>query len=264
MRIRVFYLAIILLACSSPLLANISFASNASYIALSNQIARKTHLQVATNNMANSNSIGYQADNMLFCNIDVKQTPKRSNSFVSPCGIYRNEKGGTLKITNRPLDLAVTGQGYFKVLTPAGERYTHNGAILISSDYQLVNHQGMPFASAENEPIVLPADSRDVYITEDGGVYADGEQVDFIGVFGPTNPKNLKKEGNDLYSSQDNDILLEQFTIVSGALMSSNVSSVAVMTDIMELEKSASMTNNFQADIHDLERSTFSKLGSKN
>jgi len=46
--------------------------------------------------------------------------------------------------------------------------------------------------------------------------------------------------------------------------MNSNVSSVVAMTDMIELEKSATMTSYFQASVYDLEKTALEKLSGKN
>ena len=52
---------------------NSAYANNSTYITLSNQIARKTQLAMVANNVANANTTGYEADNVLFKNIDTRQ-----------------------------------------------------------------------------------------------------------------------------------------------------------------------------------------------
>ena len=42
----------------------------------------------------------------------------------------RTDKGG-IKITNRPTDVAIGGDGYFEAATPKGARYTLDGSVLI-------------------------------------------------------------------------------------------------------------------------------------
>ena len=61
-------------------LCNAAKANNASYIALSSQIARKTQLEVISNNVANANTVGFEQDAVIFRNVDLKQNSKRNNS----------------------------------------------------------------------------------------------------------------------------------------------------------------------------------------
>jgi flagellar basal-body rod protein FlgF len=238
----------------------ITLADNSSYITLSNQIARKNQLNIVTNNIANTKTIGYESDNVLLKNIDRKQSPKRANSFVYIEGSYKNENIGSLKRTNRSLDLAIGGTGYFKILTPRGYRYTLNGAIFLNSDRMLVNSDNMPFASRDNQPILLPLDTNDIKVSEDGIVYADNEEIDVLGVFTFATNNHLVKESNSLYNTQEADILMDEFTIISGALRESNVSSTKSLAEMLELQRSSAMTNNLMSDLADLEKSVITKI----
>jgi len=235
-------------------------ANNSSYIALSNHIAQRTKLEVSANNTANVNTVGYEADGVIFKNIDLKQSSSRSNSFVYADGTYMSEGSGPIKMTHRPLDMAIAGYGYFKIITSRGERYSLNGAAFLNNEYVLVNTDGLPFASRGGQQITLPADTVDVRISEDATVYADGDEIDIIGIFSFVEPNGLVKEGNNLYISRVRDILLDEYTVVSGALRGSNVNSAKSMTEMIELQRSASMTNNLLSNVAELEKSVITKV----
>jgi flagellar basal-body rod protein FlgF len=237
-----------------------AFAGNATYITLSNQIARKVQLGVVANNAANSNTIGFEQDDLLFKNVDVKQSAKRANSFVYHKNTYLSGEQGEIKVTNQPLDIAISGEGYFKILAPKGERYTLNGAITINRDYILVNTNGLPFASVDNQPIAIPADTVDVRIAPDGTVFADNQAAGIIGVFVLDDKSKLRKEGKNLNVAFTRDILVENPAIISGALRMSNVSSAVVMTEMVELQRSTGMTNSLLSEMADLERSMMTKF----
>lgn len=242
------------------LLSQNVIAGNAAYIALSNQIARKEQLEVVANNIANVNTIGYESDNVLFRNVEVKQQSRYSNSFVKTNGTYKSFEQGTLRMTNNITDLAIVGDGYFKILTPRGERYTLNGSVIINNANVLVNHQGYPFANLNSDPITLPDNLQNIYISKDGVIFINNEEIDTIGVFSIESKNQLIKEGNSLYISQIPAIISNNFTVVSGALRVSNVNSVEAMQDMLELQTSAKVTNSIMSDIVDLEKAAISKI----
>ena len=132
---------LLLLLWESFFLCNMATANNASYIALSSQIARKTQLEVVSNNVANSNTVGFEQDAILFRNANLKQNSKRNNSFTWAETTYRTGDKGGIKVTNRPTDVAIGGEGYFKVATPRGDRYTLDGLMLINNQGVLVRLQ---------------------------------------------------------------------------------------------------------------------------
>jgi flagellar basal body rod protein FlgG len=197
---------------------------------------------------------------VLFKNIDTKQSTKRSNSFVYTEGVYKNGDRGTLQVTNRSMDLAIASEGYFKILTEQGDRYTLNGGLFINSEYMIVNATGLPFASRDGQPVLIPVDTQDVRVAADGSIYADDDIIGIIGVFSIADINQLIKEGNNLYSTRVRDTLLDDFTIISGALRSSNVSSTKAMTEMVELQRSLGATNNLMSSLADLERSVITKV----
>jgi flagellar basal body rod protein FlgG len=239
---------------------NITYANNASYITLSNQIARKTQLDMIANNVANSNTVGFEQDNLLFRAIDVKQNARRNNSFAFAEATYRNGGSGAIKVTNRPTDLAIGGEGYFKVATPRGARYTLDGSMVINNQGVLVNMDGFPYLSADGAFIEIAEDFQTIEVASNGAIFVDDEEISIIGVFGFDTRDPIIKEGGNLYAIQGGDILLEEFTIISGALKSSNVNPTLAMAQMVEMQRSFGLTTDVMTNINETENSAINKL----
>jgi flagellar basal-body rod protein FlgF len=239
---------------------NVAYANNASYITLSNQIARKTQLDMIANNVANSNTVGFEQDNLLFRAVDVKQNARRNNSFAWAETTYRNGDPGGIKITNRPTDLAIGGEGYFKVATPRGARYTLDGSMVINNQGILVNMNGFPYLSFEGEFIEIAEDFQTIEVASNGAVFVDNEEIGTIGVFGFDTPDPIIKEGGNLYAIQGGDVLLEEFTIISGALKASNVNPTLAMAQMVEMQRSFGLTTDVMTNINETETSAINKL----
>lgn len=241
-------------------LCNAAKANNASYIALSSQIARKTQLEVISNNVANANTVGFEQDAVLFRNVDLKQNSKRSNSFAWAETSYRTGDKGGIRVTNRPTDVAIGGEGYLKVATPRGPRYTLDGSMLINNQGILVNSSGYPYLNAENIPIEIPDDFQTIDIGQDGTIFVDQEEIAILGVFGFDSDDPIIKEGGNLYAIQGNDRLLEEFTVISGALRESNVNSTLAMAKMIEMQRSYGLTTDLMTNVNETETSSIQKL----
>ncbi len=250
----IFLLAELFLQCTV-------FANNTSYIALSNQIARKRQLEAVANNAANIDTVGYEQDDILFRKVDTKQNSKRSNSFVWAETTYKNGDSGSLKITNRPIDLAIGSEGYFKIITPRGSRYTLDGSMIINNQNILVNIDGYPYSSADGEVITLPDVFQRIDVSEDGTVYVDDEDIAVIGVFGFRESDPLIKEGGRLYKSAGTEYLVENYKIIAGAIRQSNVNPTLVMAKMVEMQRSVGMTNNLISDVSELDKTVITRLG---
>ncbi len=240
---------------------HIAYGNNASYITLSGQIARKNQLDVTANNVANIHTIGYEQDSLISRDVSVKQNSRNNNSFNWTETTYRNGDLGPIKITNRPTDVAIAEEGgYFKVMTPRGPRYTLDGMMHISNQSILVNSSGYPYMSADGAIIEIPNDYQDLSIMSDGAIFIDGEEVARIGIFGFTTVDPIIKEGGNLYSIKSADIILDEHTVISGALRESNVNSTKSMVEMIEMQRTYALVTDLMTKVNDAETSAINKL----
>ncbi len=244
-----------------------AFANNALYIATSNDMAKKIQLNVIANNLANANTNGYEQDSVIFKSVTHKESKKKENKYVIPKGNYRKGDKGSLKVTGNPLDMAILGPGYFKVITPNGPRYTLDGAGVVNNQNILVNSSGFPFASADNQPILLPEDYTLINMQKDGTIFAELsgdllEEVGVVGIFDFPEETELMKEGGNLYYTTATDIVLDsdQTTLISGSLRTSNVNSTKALTEMIELQNSSQASQKLVTDIATLERNSVAKI----
>jgi flagellar basal-body rod protein FlgF len=234
------------------------YAKNAQYIILSHNIAKMQKLSVVANNAANFNTTGYEADNILMKEHPGSRAAGRT-SFVVSDGSYLSEERGGLQTTGSPLDLAIIGDGYFKVSTPKGPRYTLNGKMSLSAGGVIINQNGYPLLTADGSVIQVSEEVVEISVADDGSVYADQEQIARIGVFA-FNPYGLVKEEHTLYKATSPEIALEKYTIASGSLRLSNVNHMAIMTSLVQIQHSVEGGHRLMQDINTLEKTAISKL----
>ncbi len=88
-------------------------------------------------------------------------------SGVRVAGTTRNFKQGTIDVTNRELDLAIEGRGFFTIRTPDGQlRLTRNGVFSKSIDGTLVNTSGYQL----DPPVRIPDNTTALSIDKNGRV----------------------------------------------------------------------------------------------
>lgn len=85
---------------------------------------------------------------------------------------------GGLEQTDRPLDFALSGKGFFALETPQGTLYTRSGTFTMNSNRQLVNSAGL-LVAGQAGPIVLPPNSSmaDVRVSPEGEIVAGGASL---------------------------------------------------------------------------------------
>lgn len=124
-------------------------------------------------------------------------TPGAGNPSVS--GIYTNFEPGPMQQTGNPLDLAITGDGFFIVDGPSGPLYTRNGAFELDSQGQLQTKSGL-LVRGEGGPIRIPPDTSRIIIASDGTVQADNNAVGRLQLARVPNARgSLQRAGDTLF-----------------------------------------------------------------
>lgn len=209
---------------------------NSLYITLSRQEALRRQMEVISNNVANMNTTGFKSQRMLF--LEYLERPNREGdrmSFVQDYGLLRNTEAGPLSITNNQLDLALRGEGYFTVETLSGPRYTRGGAFQLNANREIVDRAGLPLLGENNQRITIPATAGQIEIQGDGTVKTEQGVAGKLKVVNFDDEQKLMELGGGLYSTDQDEIRIEQPQVTQGALESSNVQSVVEMTQMIDV-----------------------------
>ena len=142
--------------------------TNTLLIGLSRQVTLARQMDVVANNVANINTNGFKADRSLFEEYPhlaarmrtISPGRDRRISFVQDRGTFKDFTQGAAEQTKNPLDVAIDGSGFLVVQTPAGERYTRDGAMQINNLGQLVNAAGYPVLGGSGPIVFQPTDKE--------------------------------------------------------------------------------------------------------
>src|ERR1700686_3764147 len=130
-------------------------------IAASGMAAQDLNVQVISNNIANMNTTGYKRQraefqDLLYEHVSRVGTQTSTQGNILPVGIDlgggvktvgtpRLMTQGTIAPTGADLNLAIRGEGFFKVLMPDGTfTYTRDGSFQMDAQGRIVNAQGNP------------------------------------------------------------------------------------------------------------------------
>lgn len=225
-----------------------------SGIGMSTQMQK---LDVVSNNIANASTTGFKTGTVvtqsfpeyLMQSIDAMPGSKPHN--ITPIGnvnlglsvstIHTNFANGSLEPTQAPLDLAITGNGFFAVNTTnrAGntqEGYTRNGSLSLSANRTLVTQNGDSILGEGGNSITIP--EGEISINNSGRIYVDGTYVDTIRVVNFENPEMLRAQGYDMFLAPD-EANQVPFTgqVQQGFLEGSNVNIVREMVEMISLSR---------------------------
>ncbi|MGZ3277982.1 MAG: flagellar hook-basal body complex protein, partial [Caulobacteraceae bacterium] len=182
---------------------------NALYVGLSNQMVLKRQMDIVANNIANADTNGYKFESLM-----TKEVPgspaftlggPRPVKFVGADGVARDFGQGTLKRTDGALDMGIEGQGFFKVTTKAGDRFTRDGHFRTDNNGVITDQAGNPVADDGGGTITIdPQKPGELSISQDGIVSQGKERVGKIGVYKFDSLSALEKTGDNLYQNAAN------------------------------------------------------------
>jgi len=186
--------------------------------AASGMVGQQMNVDVIANNLANVNTTGFKKSQVEFQDVLYQNIRKAGSASAigsqvpvglsigygtKPVSTNRQFTVGDLQLTGNPLDLAISGDGFFQIQHPDGTiAYTRDGALKLSADGRIVNSDGY-FLEPE---ITIPQDATSVSVGSDGIV-----QVMLVGQDTPTdigqielarftNPAGLSALGRNLYA----------------------------------------------------------------
>jgi flagellar hook protein FlgE len=105
--------------------------------------AAAANLDVIGNNIANSATVGFKSGGVAFKDV---YAGSKVGLGVGVAGVMQNFTAGSIQLTSRPLDLAITnGSGFFRVAGPDGNNvaFTRNGQFTVDRDGYIVSSTGM-------------------------------------------------------------------------------------------------------------------------
>lgn len=215
----------------------------ASYIAASGMKAQLRALNIASNNLANVESPGYKSDAPFY---RMLQQSFGDLSGVAIAGTRTDFTAGSLKTTGNPLDLAINGEGFFTVRTPAGLGYTRNGCFSISPAGELVTGDGFQVLDRNGLPIQIvrnPNAANQVIIGKNGEVNVDDQQVATLNIVRFDDLSQLSKLENQIFESTVQPQQAVTPNIEQGALEASNANTVSTMLNLVEIERMYDMSS---------------------
>lgn len=114
--------------------------------ALTGLKAAASELDVTGNNVANSQTVGFKASRAEFADIFASSTLGVSQTAVGQGVRLANTRQqftqGQFDFTGRSLDLAINGEGFFRVSDGGEVQYTRNGAFSLDKDGYIVDANG--------------------------------------------------------------------------------------------------------------------------
>jgi flagellar basal-body rod protein FlgG len=239
-------------------------------IGATGMLAQQMNVDVISNNIANSTTSGFKRQRAEFHDM-IYQNKLRPGATSSDAGttvpagmqfglgvalgsIYRLHEQGTIKVTENPLDLAVTGEGYFQIEMPDGDTaYTRSGVFQLNENGEVVTAQGYLLMPG----MTVPNDAEDIVVNSSGEVLVKlpgqiaMQNVGQIQLATFINPAGLEGIGDTLFLETDGsgpatvgNPAEENFgNVRQGMLENSNVNIVEEITNLIAAQRAYEMNS---------------------
>jgi flagellar basal-body rod protein FlgG len=241
----------------------------ALHTAATGMAAQELNVQVISNNIANLRTTGYKKQTASFQDLIYEHVRRvgaqaSDQGTILPVGIDigggvktvgtpRSMTQGTLSQTGNDLDLAITGEGFFKILMPDGTyQYSRDGTFQMDNQGRVVTAQGNPVQPS----ITVPQNASGLTVNAQGQVSVTlpgaSNTSTIIGQIGLTrfiNKAGLQPVGSNLFTDtpasgapQDGLASAEGYgTITQGSLEQANVDVVSEMSDLIAAQRAYEM-----------------------
>ncbi len=239
---------------------------NTLLIGLSRQATLERKLDVIANNLANLRTAGYKSENPVFeefimptASINDVAGRDQNLSYVIDTGLLRDFTTGQLERTDNDFDVAISGEGWLVVETPEGERYTRNGELTLNSNGELVTNQGFRVLG-DAGPIVFGPTETDVEIAGDGTISSSEGVKGKLQIVEFEDQGNLAKEGDSLYSSEEDSRPATDFQVTQGMIERSNVRAIVETARMIEVTRAYVSNAKMMEQLSELRRSSIQRL----
>lgn len=243
--------------------------SDGIYVALSGAVAQQRSLDVVANNVANANTTGFRADRVAFAeSMSQAQGPTNQGApnplrQVGVVEIRYDHSEGTVQRTDNPFDLAISGDGWFTVETPRGERYTRAGSFVADRDGVLRTRDGHAVLNASGAHVTIPREVAGIEVSPDGTLRAGEDEIGRIQLVQFSDDRPLTKEGLNLFVAPPGQQPepLENAQIMQGYLEGSNVNVVGGMNELIAAGRSFEAFQRIIQGYRDMDQRTARDLG---
>ena len=142
-------------------------------VAASSLRARSLQLERVAHDLAHASTTAYKPERVAFA-LAQKAASEAVGGAVALVGLGAQQSQGALRTTGRALDVALQGNGFLAVRTPAGDRVTRDGRLQVGADGTLQSLDGLPILGRDNQPLRVDAAGGEVTIAADGMVRQQG------------------------------------------------------------------------------------------
>jgi flagellar basal-body rod protein FlgF len=208
------------------------------YVGLSAQISLQRRLETIANNVANASTAGFRGEEVKFEQL-LSRVSADPVAYATSGQTYLSRRSGELVRTDNMLDVAVQGEAWLAVQTPAGTAYTRDGRMKMTDTGELVSVNNQAVLDVGGAPLRLDPNAGPPTIARDGTISQQGRQIGALGLFTIDQRARLARvENGGVVPDRPADPALDfgKVGLHQGYIERSNVNPVQEMTKLVMLQ----------------------------
>ncbi|MCL1975860.1 MAG: flagellar hook-basal body protein [Firmicutes bacterium] len=242
--------------------------------AASGLMGQQRRIDTIADNLANVNTAAFNSSRLNFQDLlyveghypyrETAQNQQKGHGVLT-ASISRNFAVGSLSETERELDFAIEGEGFFMAMATEGDIcFTRQGNFYLSEvgdEWYVVDSRGHFILDDDESPIILPAEASGLNVNAAGEINfygPDGFMAPggLIGIRSFVNPEGLKVRGLSYYEptvASGEAQSTNRYKLRQGVLEMSNVDLATEMTRMIRTQRAFSLASRALTTADDME-----------
>jgi len=209
-----------------------------------------TKTNVLANNLANVDTAGFkqvltQVTEMTDADLNQSERAPAQQGLIDQILDLRapiDMTQGQLRETGRTFDVALQGDGLFKITKDGREHFTRNGSFSLDAERKLSTQDG-GIVQGAGGPITIP--DGEVVIRGDGMILVDGAELERLSIVGFEDSRLLRHVGGSVFSAPDDmpakTLAADEVRVAQGMLERSNANPIDTMIGMIAAQRAFEM-----------------------
>jgi flagellar basal-body rod protein FlgF len=167
---------------------------------------RMQSLDLLANNLANATTAGFKRDQEFYGLFSSEDATGGENGPAAAMPVIQRQwtdfSAGDLQVTGNPLNVAISGSGFFVVNGPKGSLYTRNGNLQVLPSHELATADGYPLRNTNGGTIPV-SPGKPIEIAPDGTVKQSDQTLGRLAVVSFKSTDSLTKMGSTCFEDGD-------------------------------------------------------------
>jgi len=215
------------------------------YVGVSAQVALQRRLETIAHNVANASTAGFRAEEVRFETL-VSHTGADPVAYSTTGPSFLSRRSGALVRTENMFDVAIQGDAWLGIQTPAGVVYTRDGRMRMAPTGELQTLNGHGILDVGGTPMLLDPNAGPPTIARNGTITQANRQVGAIGLFSIDSRANLRRFENSGVIPDQPATAVVDFSrngIEQGYIEGANVNAVMEMSRLITVTRAFEMVS---------------------